>query len=66
MSIELKKYDTNGVELSQIEYDFEYKDDTIIECSYENDLVEYEVIITVLKDEYEFKFDEENIIKIKK
>ena len=66
MSIELKKYDINGKELSRDEYDFEYKDDTIIECSYENDLVEYEVIITVLKDEYEFKFDEENIIKIKK
>ena len=66
MSIELKKYDTNGDELSQIEYDFEYKDDTIIECSYEDDLIEYEVMITVLKDEYEFKFDEENIIKIKK
>ena len=66
MSIELKKYDINGKELSRDEYDFEYKDDTTIECSYENDLVEYEVIITVLKDEYEFKFDEENIIKIKK
>lgn len=66
MSIELKKYDINGKELSRDEYDFEYRDDTTIECSYENDLVEYEVIITVLKDEYEFKFDEENIIKIKK
>lgn len=66
MSIELKKYDINGKESSRDEYDFEYKDDTTIECSYENDLVEYEVIITVLKDEYEFKFDEENIIKIKK
>ena len=66
MSIELKKYDINGKELSIDEYNFEYKDDTTIECSYENDLVDYEVIITILKDEYEFKFDDENIIKIKK
>ena len=67
MSIELKKYDDNGKELSRDEYDFEYKDDATIECSYENDLVEYKVIIIkVLKDEYEFKFDEKNIIKIKK
>ena len=66
MSIELKKYDTNGKELSKDEYDFEYKTETTIECSYENDLIEYEVIINVLKDEYKFKFDDENIITIKK
>ena len=66
MSIELTKYGTNGKELSKDEYDFEYKTATTIECSYENDLIEYEVIINVLKDEYEFKFDDKNVIKIKK
>ena len=69
MSIELKKYDINGKELSIDEYEFEYIDDTTIKCSYENDLVKHKVTITILKDEYAFKFDDENFddeIKIKK
>lgn len=71
MSIELKKYDINGKELSIDEYEFEYIDDTTIECSYENDLVEYEVIITVSKYEYKFEFksksdEKRNLITIKK
>lgn len=71
MSIELKKYDINSKELSIDEYEFEYIDDTTIECSYENDLVEYEVIITVSKYEYKFEFksksdEKRNLITIKK
>ena len=71
MSIELKKYDINGKELSRDEYEFEYENETTINCSYENDLIEYEVIITVLKDEYEFEFksksdEERNTITLKK
>ena len=68
MSIELTKYDDNGKELSQIKYEFVYKDDTTIECSYENEK-EYELTITVSKYEYEFEFksdEERNTITLKK
>ena len=69
MSIELTKYDTNGKELSKDEYEFEYENETTINCSYENDLTKYEVTITVSKYEYEFEFKsdvERNTITLKK
>ena len=69
MSIELKKYDINGKELSRDEYEFEYENETTINCSYENDLTKYEVTITVSKYEYEFEFksdEKRNTITLKK
>jgi len=62
MSIEIKK------DTLEKEYEFVYVSENKIECSYDNDSSEYELVINIKKDSYEFVFENnpENSFEIKK
>lgn len=60
MGIEIKK----GME--ETEYEFVYVSENKIECSYDNDSSEYELVINIGKDYYEFIFENNTTIKVSK
>ncbi len=62
MSIEIKK------DTAEKEYEFVYVSENKIECSYDNDSSEYELVINIKKDSYEFVFENnpEKSFEIKK